>query len=84
MPVTDRKLALRRLLAQNVMVSTHRLVRGVGDGMPPAQVRSLMRDRRLLLAELARYMNVPGDDDSLAALQAAVSESDRTLEALLG
>jgi hypothetical protein len=46
MAVVDRKRALRRLLAQNVMASTHRLVRGVRDGMPPVDVRGLMRDRR--------------------------------------
>lgn len=82
--VPDRRKALRRLLAQNVMASTHRLVRDLREGASPDTVRSLMRDRRLLLAELARYMDVPEGDDPLAALSAAVDESDRTLEALLG
>jgi hypothetical protein len=74
----------QRLLAQSVMASTHQLVRSVRDGRQPAAIRGLMGERRRLLAELARYVNVPGGAGSLAALEAAVNESDRTLEKLIG
>jgi hypothetical protein len=72
------------MLARSVMASTHQLVRSLRDGRTPAAIRRLMGERRRLLAELARYVNAPGGDGSLAALEAAVGESDRTLEKLIG
>jgi hypothetical protein len=47
-------------------------------------MRRLMGERRELLARLARDVNTPEAVGSLTALRAAVAESDRTLEALLG
>jgi hypothetical protein len=47
-------------------------------------MRHLMGERRQLLARLARDVNSSGSVGSLTALRAAVAESDRTLEALLG
>ncbi len=76
--------AARRLLAQNVTASTFRLVREVQQRAPAASIRGLMQERRSLLAELARHVNAGGGAGSLAALRAAVAESDRTLEALIG
>jgi hypothetical protein len=73
-----------RLLAQSVMASTHQLVRLVRDGGQVTRIRHLMGERQRLLSELARYVNGTGGVGSLAALEAAVAESDRTLEALLG
>jgi hypothetical protein len=73
-----------RLMAQSVMASTYQLVRGLRDGHPPTSMRRLMGERRELLARLARDVNTPEAVGSLTALRAAVAESDRTLEALLG
>lgn len=76
--------ASERLLVQGVLASTLQLVRQVRDGRESAVVRSLMGERRRMLAELARDMDVVAGAGSLAALSAAMAESDRTLEALLG
>jgi hypothetical protein len=43
-----------------------------------------MGERQRLLAELARDVNTTEGVGALTALTAAVAESDRTLEALLG
>ena len=74
----------QRLLLQGVMASTYSLVRGLRDGQPPAAMRSLMGERRRMLTELARDIDAVAGAGSLAALTAAMAESDRTLEALLG
>ena len=76
--------AARRLLAQNVMASTFQLVRSVRDGAPQAAIRELMGERQLRMVELARHLDTPVGAGSLAALRAAVAESDRTLEMLIG
>ncbi len=76
--------ASRLLLAQGVMAATHQLVRGLRDGRDVAPLRRLMDSRRRLLGELAREMDSEAGAGSLAALHAAVAESDRTLEDLLG
>jgi hypothetical protein len=76
--------AAGRLLARGVTASTFQLVRGMRDARDRATIQHLMAERRRLLAELARYMNTERHVGSLAALSAAVAESDRTLEAMLG
>lgn len=76
--------AARRMLTQNVMACTHRLVRDLQGGAPPASIRATMRRRQRLLAQLARDVNTPGEVGSLTALQSAVTESDRALECLIG
>lgn len=76
--------AAGRLLAQGVMASTFQLVRDVRDAGESVTIRQLMDERRRLLGELARYMNAHWHAGSLAALTAAVAESDRTLEVMLG
>jgi hypothetical protein len=76
--------AARRLLAQNVTAYTYQLVSSLQNARAPAVIRRLMGDRQRLLAELARDVNAKEEVDSLAALRAAVAESDRTLEALIG
>jgi len=75
--------AQARLLAQNVISSTFQIVHGVRDAGLHARIRGLMAERRHWLAELARYMDAHQHAGSLAALSAAVAESDRTLEALI-
>lgn len=76
--------AARRLLAQNVTASTFRLVREVSERAPASFIRGLMRERQRQMADLARHVNTGEGAGSLAALKAAVAESDRTLEALIG
>lgn len=73
-----------RMLALGVVASTMQLVRALEEGMEPTQVQHLMRERRRLLTELARKVDSSAQVGSLAALTAAVTESDRTLGALLG
>jgi hypothetical protein len=73
-----------QLLAQSVLAATRQLVRAVGAGLPETTVRRLMRERRRLLVHLARNVDDLACAGSLAAMQAAVAESDRTLGALLG
>jgi hypothetical protein len=60
------------------------LVRCVRDGREAQAVRGLMLERRRMLAQLALDETVPELPGSIWALCAAVVESDRTLEALLG
>jgi hypothetical protein len=71
-----------RMLALGVVASTLQLVRAMQNGQGLADVRGLVDARRNLLLELARNVNTPAEVGSLAALEAAVNESDRTLEAL--
>lgn len=73
-----------RLLARNVTAATYQLVRGMVDARSGEAIRTLMAERQRLLAELARHVNVTGGAGSLAALRAAVAESDRTLEQMIG
>ncbi len=75
--------ATGRMLALGVVASTLRLVRALNDGDSEVNVRGLMSERRRLLGELARKVNDPAHVGSLAALEAAVAESDRTLGALI-
>ncbi|MDQ2641805.1 MAG: hypothetical protein M3Y79_14640 [Pseudomonadota bacterium] len=83
-PVRGAIPAARRLLAQNVMASTFRLVRSVRECAPMATIREQMGERQRLMADLARHVNTGEGAGSLAALRAAVAESDRTLEQLIG
>jgi len=82
--VNEVTSATGRLLALGVIASTLQLVRAMEDGREPAAVRDLMRERRRLLADLARKVDAPEHVGSLAALAAAVAESDRTVGALIG
>lgn len=74
----------QRLLARGVIASTLQLVRCLAEDRPADTVHGLMAERRRLLDQLARELNAGQAVGSLAALHAAVAESDRTLEALLG
>ncbi len=76
--------AAQRLLVQGVVASTMQLVHGIQDGREVVDVRRLMQERRRMLAELAPVEPVAGQGGTFWALHAAVAESDRTLEALLG
>lgn len=76
--------AAQRLLLQGVMASTFQLVRHLRDGQAPCVMHSLIQERRRMFSELARDVDIPEDAGTLAALRAALAESDRTLEALIG
>ncbi len=72
------------MLALGVVASTLQLVRAMEDGQKVTDVLGLMHERRRLLSELARKVDSSVAVGSLAALEAAVAESDRTLGALIG
>jgi len=74
----------QRLLVQGVLASTAHLVRELRDGASPGELRGMMSERRRMLGELAATSGCAGFDLSILALGAAVAESERTLEALLG
>jgi hypothetical protein len=76
--------AAQRLLVQGIVASTLQLVRSVREGRETPDVQRLMLERRRMLAELEPVVPMSGRGGSLQALRAAVVESDRTLEALLG
>jgi hypothetical protein len=73
-----------RMLALGVVAATLQLVRAMQNGRQSAAVHGMMQERRRLLVELAQKVNDPEHVGSLAALEAAVDESDRTLGALIG
>jgi hypothetical protein len=76
--------AAQRLLLQGVMASTFQLVRGMRDGHESSRLQGLIEERQRMFVELARDVDVPESDGALAALRAAIAESDRTLAALIG
>lgn len=76
--------AAQRLLLQGVMASTFQLVRGMRDGHEPGRLQGLIAERQRMFGELARDVDVSQGDGALAALRAAIAESDRTLAALIG
>ena len=74
----------QRLLVQGVLASTAHLVRELRDGASSGELRGMMSARRRMLGELAATSGCPEFDSSILALGAAVAESDRTVEALIG
>ena len=72
----------QRLLVQGITASTLLLVRSLRDGCSGEALRQLMSDRRRMLGELASAVDHPVLLERLAYLQAAVTESDRTVEQL--
>ena len=76
--------AAQRLLVQGVLASTAHLVRELRDGAPSGDLMGLMSARRRMLGELAATPGCPEFHSSIRALGAAVAESDRTVEALIG
>jgi hypothetical protein len=81
--IGDRRPA-QRLLVQGVLASTNQLVRELRDGSAPAVLRELMRERRRMLRELGTALRGGDCRARMHALDAAVAESDRTVEALIG
>jgi hypothetical protein len=74
--------AAQRLLVSGITASTLQLVRALQDGCNAANLERLMTQRRRMLAELAASPASPVLAGMLAALDAAVAESDRTVELL--
>ena len=74
----------QRLLVQGVLASTSHLVRELRDGAAPAALKALMAERRRMLGELGATLGSPEFHSGVRALNAAVAESDRTVEALIG
>lgn len=74
--------AAQRLLALGITASTLQLVRALQNGGGATDLRGLMSERRRLLRELETGCDDPDFMTQLAALRAAVEESDRTVEGL--
>jgi len=74
--------AAQRLLVSGITASTLQLVRALRDGSGAERLAQLMAQRRRMLAELAAGPVNPVLSGMLAALGAAVEESDRTVELL--
>ena len=74
--------AAQRLLVNGITASTLRLVRALRDGGSADLLRELMAERRRMLRELQAGPVHPVLHRHLAAIRAAVEESDRTVEHL--
>ena len=73
----------QRLPVQGVLALTGQIVRGIGEGRPPLALTSLVQERHRLLRELGNSVT----DDAigcLAAMTAAVIESDLALDVMRG
>lgn len=81
--MTQFRRPAQRLLVQGVLASTACLVRELRDGAAPSRVRRLMSERRRMLGELSMFQEEPAYSSCLRALDAAIAESDRTVEALI-
>lgn len=74
--------AAQRLLASGITASTLQLVRALREHRSGAELARLMSERRRMLRELEALAGDPALAPALAALRAAVAESDRTVEQL--
>jgi hypothetical protein len=73
----------QRLLSQGVLTLTAQLVRGCSVGMDAAALRWLVEQRHRLLRELGNSVKDDAALGCLAAMTAAVIESDLALEVML-
>ena len=69
----------QRLLVQGVMAATGILVRGIGEQRSVAAMRQTMDERHRMLRELGNSVEDDAALGCLAAMTAAVLESDRAL-----
>lgn len=74
----------QRLLSQGVLALTGQIVRGCESGAPAAALRWLVAERHRLLRELGNSVTDDTAIGCLAAMTAAVIESDRALDVMLG
>ena len=75
--------AAQRLLVQGVLSLTGQLVRGLGEQREAAALRPLVEQRHRLVRELGLSIADDAALGCLAALTAAVIESDLALEVML-
>jgi len=75
--------AAQRLLVQGVLSLTGQLVRGLGEQREPTALRALVEQRHRLVRELGISIADEAALGCLAALTAAVIESDLALEVML-
>ena len=83
-PLLLQQTATQKLLSQGVMTLTNQLVRGCSNGTDRAALRWLAAERHRLLRELGNSVKDDAAIGCLAAMTAAVLESDRTLDVMLG
>ena len=74
----------QRLLVQGVLALTGQIVRGIGEGRPPLALTSLVQERHRLLRELGNSVTDDAAIGCLAAMTAAVIESDLALDVMRG
>jgi hypothetical protein len=72
----------QRLLVQGVLSLTGQIVRSVGTGGPAGRLDVLVEERHRMLRELGECVTDEAAIGCLAALTAAVIESDLALEAI--
>ncbi len=72
----------QRLLANGITASTQQLIRALRDGGGGDTLRLQMAERRRMLQELGTGVQGTSFQSILAAMGAAVAESDRTVEEL--
>jgi hypothetical protein len=83
-PLLLQSRPAQRLLVQGVMALTGQLVRGIGEQRDPLALRGLMGERHRMVRELGNSVGDGAALTCLAAMTAAVLESDRALEVILG
>jgi hypothetical protein len=83
-PLLLQATPAQRLLVQGVMALTGQLVRGIGSRSDAASIRELLEARHLMLRELGHSVTDDAAIGCLAALTAAVIESDLALETMGG
>jgi len=74
----------QRLLVQGVLAVTGQLVRGIGNRSDAASIQELVETRHRMLRELGHSVTDDAAIGCLAALTAAVIESDLALETMRG
>jgi hypothetical protein len=83
-PLLLQSTPVQRMLAQGVMAVTGQLVRGMAGQTSPVALRWLVEERHRLLRELGNSVTDDAAIGCLAAMTAAVIESDLALEVMLG
>lgn len=82
-PLLLEASSAQRLLVQGVMAATGMLMRGLSDGLSDDALRHITQERHRMLRELGNSVVNDAAIPCLAAMTAAVQESDRALEVML-
>jgi hypothetical protein len=83
-PLLLQATPAQRLQVQGVMALTGQLVRGIGSRADAASMQELVEERHRMLRELGHSVTDDAAIGCLAALTAAVIESDLALETMGG